>query len=209
MFGVRFYHQEWLGFAGQKNMAIDMATGEWILSIDADEILTPELVEEIRAVLDSDIPENIAGFEIPRILFIGNKAVKRGGFYPDAQLRLFRRERGRFRERMVHEAVAVDGDVLQLNHPMLHFSYRDIDQFAAAMDKYARLSAQHYYNTGYKPWRINPINEMFHPMWTFFYRQILRLGFVDGPLCLKANVIYADYVRKKIRYLRELARENA
>lgn len=204
-FGVRFYHQDWLGYAAQKNKAIELATGEWVLSLDADEILTPELVEEIRGILSSAIPVNVAGYTLPRILFIGEKGVRRGGFYPDAQLRLFRKDRGRFKDRIVHEAVKVDGDVVQLKNCMLHYSYRDVAHFAAAMDKYARLSAQHYFQSGYKPWRAHPVNELLHPLWTFFYRQTIRLGFLEGPLTWRLNVIYSDYVRKKIRYLRELA----
>lgn len=204
-YGVRFCHQDWLGYAGQKNFAIDLAASDWILSLDADEILTPELTAEIRDILSSDIPENVAGFTLPRILFIGEQSVRRGGFYPDAQLRLFRKSNGRFKDRIVHEAVTVDGDVVQLKNPMLHYSYKDVEHFAAAMDKYARLSAQHYYNTGYKPWRAHPLNELVHPLWTLFYRQIVRLGFLEGTLCFRLNVIYSDYVRKKISYLRELA----
>jgi glycosyltransferase involved in cell wall biosynthesis len=207
-FGVSFFHQDWLGYAAQKNKAIDLAQGDWILSLDADEILSPELVSEIAAILASDVPPSIAGYRLPRILFIGEEPVKHGGFYPDAQLRLFRRNRGRFEERAVHEAVRVDGDVVNLKNPMFHYSYRDIDQFAQAMDKYARLSAQHYFANGFKPWRAHPVNEALHPLWTFFYRQVFRSGFLGGKLCFKLNVIYSDYVRKKIRYLRELARQS-
>ena len=73
-FGVRFYHQDWLGYAEQKNKAIELATGEWILSLDADEVLTPALVEEIRALMQRGVPEEIAGFKIPRVLYIGDHA---------------------------------------------------------------------------------------------------------------------------------------
>ncbi len=206
--GVRLYHQDWLGYAEQKNKAIDLASGQWILSLDADEILTPELKEEIRLLLKSDIPDNVSGFSLPRVLFIGDQPVRRGGFYPDAQLRLFRKDRGRFKTRIVHEAVKVDGDVVRLKNPMLHYSYKDVEQFAAAMDKYARLSARHYYENAYKPWRAHPLNELLHPWWTLFYRQVIRLGVLDGALCFKLNIIYSDYIRKKIRYLRELAQES-
>jgi hypothetical protein len=75
------------------------------------------------------------------------------------------------------------------------------------MDKYARLSAQHYAEVEFKPWRAHPLNELLHPLWTLFYRQIIRAGFLDGPLCFHLNLIYSDYVRKKIRYLRELKRK--
>jgi glycosyltransferase involved in cell wall biosynthesis len=207
-YGVKYFHQDWLGYSGQKNHAIDLASGEWILSLDADEILTPELVAEIRELLESPIPLEIAGYTIPRILYIGQTAVKRGGFYPDAQLRLIRQGRGRFRNRIVHEAIKVEGEVHQLKHAMLHYAYKDVEQFATTMDKYARMSAQHYFDEEFKPWRAHPLNELLHPGWTFFYRYFLRAGFLDGSLCWRLNVIYADYVRKKISYLRELVRQS-
>ena len=203
-YGVRFLHQDWLGYAAQKNMAIDMATGDWILSLDADEVLTPPLVAEIKALLSNGVEDGVDGFKIPRILYIGDKPVRRGGFYPDAQLRLIRKGKGRFRQRIVHEAISVEGEVRTLKNDMLHYSYKDVDQFAAAMDKYARLSAQHYFEKEFKPWRASAVNEMLHPWWTLFYRQVVRGGFLEGPLCWQLNLIYADYVRKKIKYLRQL-----
>ncbi len=87
-FGVRFYHQDWLGYAEQKNKAIDLASGEWVLSLDADEVLTPALVAEIRDLMQRGVSDEISGFKIPRVLYIGDSPVKGGGFYPDAQLRL-------------------------------------------------------------------------------------------------------------------------
>jgi glycosyltransferase involved in cell wall biosynthesis len=203
-FGVRVYHQEWLGFAAQKNRAIELATGEWILSLDGDEVLTPELQAEIRELLQGEIANDIAGFRIPRVLFIGDRAVRGGGFYPDAQLRLFRRGRGRFGPRLVHESVAVEGRVRQLRHDMLHYAYVDIDDYARTMDEYARLSARHYFMQGDTGWHSSRLNEALTPAWTFFYRQVVRGGMLRGPLCWRLNRIYAGYVSKKIRYLREL-----
>ncbi len=130
-FGVRFYHQDWLGYAEQKNKAIDLATGEWILSLDADEVLTPALVAEIRDLMKRGVPDEIAGFKIPRVLYIGDSPVKGGGFYPDAQLRLIRKGKGRFQPRVVHESIKVEGHVRQLKNDMLHYAYNDVEQFAA------------------------------------------------------------------------------
>ncbi len=201
-FGVRFYHQEWLGYAEQKNKAIDLATGEWILSLDADEVLTPALVAEIRELMKHG--PQVAGYRIPRVLYIGDRPVRGGGFYPDAQLRLIRKASGRFEPRVVHESIRVDGKVRQLKNDMLHYAYRDVEQFAEAMDHYARLSAQHYFETGYSWWNASRLAEFLKPAWTFFYRQIVRGGLFLGPLCWRLNVIYAGYVGKKSKYLREL-----
>jgi glycosyltransferase involved in cell wall biosynthesis len=204
-FGVRFYRQEWLGYAEQKNKAIDLASGEWILSLDADEVLTPALQNEIRELLRSAVPEDIAGFKIPRVLFIGDTPVRGGGFYPDAQLRLIRKGRGRFAPRIIHESIKVNGKVVQLENDMLHYAYEDVEQFAETMDHYARLSAQHYLEHENSAWRRSRLNEIVTPAWTFFYRQVVRGGMLQGALCRRLNLIYAGYVRKKIRYLRELA----
>jgi glycosyltransferase involved in cell wall biosynthesis len=203
-FGVRFYKQEWLGFAEQKNRAIDLASGEWILSLDADEVLTPALQTEVRELLQHGIGEDVAGFKIPRILFIGDTPVRGGGFYPDAQLRLFRRGKGHFGPRVVHESVKVEGRVLQLKNDMLHLAYKDVEEFAETMDHYARLSAQHYFEQQNSAWRASRMSEVVTPLWTFFYRQLVRGGILHGPLCWRLNLIYAGYVRKKTRYLREL-----
>jgi glycosyltransferase involved in cell wall biosynthesis len=204
-FGVRFFHQDWLGYAEQKNKGIDLSTGEWILSLDADEVLTPALTAEIRELLRRGVPDDIAGFRIPRVLYIGDTPVRGGGFYPDAQLRLIRKGKGRFQPRVVHESIKVDGNVRQLKHDMLHFAYPDVAQFAETMDHYARLSAQHYFERGYTWWQASQLAETIKPVWTFFYRQIIRGGIFPGPLCWKLNLIYAGYVRKKVKYLRELA----
>jgi len=203
-FGVRFLHRDWLGYAEQKNKAIDLASGEWILSLDADEVLTPALQAEIRELLQRGVADEIAGFKIPRVLFIGEQPVRGGGFYPDAQLRLIRKGRGRFAPRIIHESIKVDGRAALLKHDLLHYAYRDIEEFARTMDDYARLSAQHYLEQGNIAWRASRLNELLSPVWTFFYRQIVRGGIFHGILCWRLNVIYAGYVRKKIRYLREL-----
>lgn len=203
-FGVNFYHQDWLGYAEQKNKAIDLATGEWILSLDADEVLTPALVAEIRELLAGGVPEVIAGFKIPRVLYIADTPVRGGGFYPDAQLRLIRKGRGRFQLRIVHESIKVEGKVRQLKHDMLHYAYTDVSQFAETMDHYAKLSAQHYFESGPSWWQASKLAEILKPAWTFFYRQFIRGGIFLGPLCWKLNRIYSGYVRKKVSYLRKL-----
>ena len=206
-FGVRLFHQDWLGYAEQKNKAIDVATGEWILSLDADEVMTPALVAEIRDVMQRGIPNDVSGYRIPRVFYIGDRAVRGGGFYPDAQLRLIRKGKGRFQPRVVHESIRVEGQVRQLRNDMLHYAYNDVEQFAETMDHYARLSARHYFEHENTAWRRSRFNELLTPVWTFFYRQVVRGGIFHGALCWRLNVIYAGYVHKKVRYLRELANQ--
>lgn len=206
--GARVVHQDWLGYAAQKNFAIGLAANEWVLSLDADEVVSPELVSEIDQLKNAGSLESYDGYKIPRVLFIGSKAVRHGGFYPDAQLRLFRKSKGKFNQRAVHERVFVDGKVGSLTAGMNHYSYKDVAGFSNAMEKYARLSAQHFFEDGYKWWQLSAWNELLHPVWTFLYRFVVRGGFLDGALGFRLNLIYSDYVRKKIRYLRQLVKQN-
>lgn len=205
--GARVIHQDWLGYAKQKNFALELATKDWILSLDADEILTPALVQEIEQLKQSPFFDKFDGYKLPRVLYIGDTPIWHGGFYPDAQLRLFKRGKGQWGERLVHEAIKMDGPVTVLKNHMDHYSYKTVDDFAKAMDKYARLSAQEFYNRGDKL-RGNPIKEVVSPSWAFIYRYIARVGFMDGALGLKLATIYAAYVRNKVRYLRELLKGN-
>lgn len=202
-YGVNLYHQPWLGYGAQKNLAISYASCDWILSLDADEVMTPGLVSEIQSVLKSDLIKKYNGFTIPRMLYIGDQAITHGGFYPDAHLRLFRRGHGKFKERLVHESLTIDGAIGQLKHPLKNKAYDTIAEYKASLDNFARLHAQQKLKDGYNAWQINPINEFFHPYWTFFYRYIVRRGFMDGKLGLDLALLYSNYVRCKIRYLRE------
>ena len=208
-FGAKVVHQEWLGYAAQKNFAMSLATQNWILSLDADEVMTPLLVSEISELLESESANNFDGFFVPRVLYIGDRPVWNGGFYPDAQLRLVRRGKGQFNDRLVHEAIKVSGRTRQLTNYMDHFSYSDMIGFENAMDKYARLSAQEYLRKGTQSskWKTSSLNESLHPVWTFVYRFFLRRGFLDGMLGLKLALIYSGYVRNKIKYHRELLSE--
>lgn len=92
----------------------------------------------------------------------------------------------------------------KLSNAMLHFAYDSVEEFEKAMDKYASLSAQEFARRGNQGIRTNPLNELLHPVWTFFYRYVMRAGFLDGSLGLRLNLIYSDYVRRKIKYQRQL-----
>jgi glycosyltransferase involved in cell wall biosynthesis len=208
--GATCHHQEWLGYAAQKNYALSLAQSTWILSLDADEVLTPELAAEIATTLTRSDLDLYNGFCIPRLLLIGETAIAHGGFYPDAQLRLFRRGEGAFNDRKVHEAVkiqgATHGRVGSLKNAMWHYAYPDFSAYEQALDKYAHLSAEEFALKGYSWWKTSRLNEWLHPWWTFIYRFFFRAGFLDGGVGLRANWIYKDYVCKKIVYLRQLTK---
>ncbi len=203
-FNAKVIHQDWLGYGKQKNFAIAQATSDWILSLDGDEIMTPELVAEIGVVLESSRINEFDGFKIPRMLHVGGVPIQHGGFYPDRHLRLFRRGKGKFNDRLVHESVVVDGPVSDLNHALKNMAYENLHEFVQSMENFARLSAKQRLLNGAGWWHTSTINELIHPGWTFLYRYFARLGFLDGSLGLQLQLAYSDYVRNKIKYLREI-----
>jgi len=179
----------WPGFAVQKNFAIDQATGDWILSLDADERVTPELRERIRAILKDDGPAD--GYSIPRRNIFWGAWVRRGGLYPDYQLRLFRRSAGRFVENAVHESVTVTGHVEPLTEALLHHSYRDLEDFVRRSNRYSTLSAQDWIRRGRRAGLLDLVTR---PLGRFFSMYIVHRGFLDGWRGFVLAVLYAEYV---------------
>ena len=201
-YGAKCHYQQWLGYAAQKNYALSLASKSWILSLDADEVVSDALAAEISALLSDPLANSLlAGYRMPRLLYIGETPLKYGGFYPDAQLRLFKNGKGKFAQRQVHESVQLDGEAGMLKSDLLHYGYTDFAHYAQTLDRYAHLAAQEA-SSSY--WQTSILNEALHPLWTFCYRYFMRAGFLDGTHGLKANLIYQDYVRKKISYLRQL-----
>ncbi|MEO6924934.1 MAG: glycosyltransferase family 2 protein, partial [Bryocella sp.] len=145
-FGARVIEREWAGFAAQKNFAIQECGGTWILSLDADEELTPELQIQLRSLLPTNPPQD-AYFLRRRNLFLG-KWVKRGGFYPDPKLRLFRRAVAsfatppQFEERPVHETITFNGSAEELDGDLIHHAYPTLSTYIEHMDRYSTLGAE-------------------------------------------------------------------
>lgn len=139
-FQARVFVETWKGFAGQKNSALHKATGDWILSLDADEEVEPELGEEIRQVL-ADNP-TAAGYWIPRKNFFLGRWIRHGGFYPDPKLRLFRRGAGSFEKRLVHEDIRLRGDTGKLKNHLLHHAYPTLESYLEHMNRYSSLGAE-------------------------------------------------------------------
>src|SRR3990172_6918835 len=135
------YVRPWPGFAAQKNFGLEQATGDWTLSVDADEEVSRELREEVEAVLAAS-DAACAGYRVPRRNLFWGRFIRHGGLYPDWQLRLFRRGRGRFVDRAVHESVAVEGEVGRLRGALVHRGYRDVADFLARADRYSTLAAE-------------------------------------------------------------------
>lgn len=127
-------------FLINRQKAIDMAKGEWLLQLDGDEVATPELIEEIKGVLKKDIKEN--GYFIPRKNWFMGRFLMKGGQYPDYQLRLYRRDRVHFALKDVHEQAIVEGGIGHLKSPMLHYPYPDFNAYLVKWRRYNDVFAR-------------------------------------------------------------------
>jgi len=203
-FGAKTFTEKWKGYAAQKNSAIDKASGDWVLSLDADEAVEPELMEEIRHVLDHSPTVN--GYYMPRKNYFLGRWIGHGGFYPDRKLRLFRRGLGRFGERPVHEVVQVDGPTGTLNHALVHNAYPTLEGYIAHMNRYSSLGAEIAVAEGRGGFSL--LNIVINPLATFLYNYFLRLGLLDGREGLLLHLYHSAYVSWKYAKAWELARAN-
>ena len=201
-FGARTFTEKWKGYSAQKNSAIDKASGDWVLSLDADEAVEPELMEEIRHVLGQNPPVN--GYYMPRKNYFLGRWIRHGGFYPDRKLRLFRRGLGRFGERPVHEVVQVDGPTATLNHALVHNAYPTLEGYISHMNRYSSLGAEIVAAEGRGGFSL--LNIVINPLATFLYNYFFRLGLLDGREGLLLHLYHSAYVSWKYAKAWELAR---
>ena len=222
-FGAKVFIEEWKGYAAQKNSAIAKATGDWILSLDADE----EVNEDLRAALShyilgesintakdgvpnyriSVLATTITGLLIRRQNYFLGRWIKHGGFWPDPKLRLFRRGAGKFEDRAVHETLQVIGDVRRFPAGALtHHSYPTLSDYLDHMNRYSSLGAEMVVAKG--PVRFSIFNIVLRPTATFLYNYFLRLGFLDGREGLLLHLYHAVYVSWKYAKAWELQKKS-
>lgn len=191
----------WRGFAGTKNFALGQARGDWVFSLDTDERVSEALKTEILTVVQTDGPLN--GYRVPRKNYFGGRWIRHLGWYPDYTLRLWRREEGCFRDREVHEEVEVAGPVGLLKAPLDHYSYCNLEDYAARQDRYARLAAREMFKQGRRP-RLGEL--CWRPFFTFLKLYFLKKGFLEGSLGLALAGQGSRYNFLKYHYLQELKR---
>jgi len=188
-FTDKIWVRPWAGFAAQKNFALEQATGEWVLSLDADERVTDLLRDRIDRIVRANGPAD--GYSIPRKNVFWGAWMRHGGLYPDYQLRLFRRDAGRFVDSAVHESVVIEGHVEALVEPMLHHSYRGLEDFVTRSNRYSTLAAQEIVSRG---GRARLADLALRPLGRFLSMYILKFGFLDGWRGFVLAVLYANYV---------------
>lgn len=165
---------DWPGFGPQKNRALDLATQSWVLSIDADERVTPELKDEIVRVISAG---DFQAFEIPRLSSFCGKPIRHSGWWPDYVLRLFKRGAGRFTEVAVHERVETKEKIGRLGFWLQHDPYENLDALITKINRYSGEAAQAMHRKGK---RVGIPGLLMHSIWTFVRIYIIRRGFLDG-----------------------------
>jgi len=221
-FGAKVFIEQWKGFAAQKNSAIDKATGDWILSLDADE----EVSDVAQGFLDgflfgtfgSDFREFDGGVLLGRRNYFLGRWIRHGGFYRDAKLRLFVRGSGRFADRSVHEDIELKPGKSILNPSLhwtwmgnsaidiIHHSYPTLSDYIEHMNRYSSLGAEMVVAKSNGQVRFSVINIVVRPLATFIYNYFFRLGFLDGREGLLLHLYHAVYVSWKYAKAWELSR---
>ena len=196
---ARVFPEDWKGYSDQKNSAIEKTRNEWVLSLDADERIGPELRQEIEGALQGN--PSVDGYFIARKNFFLGRWIRHCGWYPDLNLRLFRKSRGRFQERAVHEKVDLQGKSATLKNPLIHETYRSLSDFFQRMDRYSTLAAREMSREGR---RCRFVDVLFRPPLTFLQMYVLRAGFLEGYFGFLLSILYSFYNFAKYNKLKEL-----
>jgi glycosyltransferase involved in cell wall biosynthesis len=189
------HSRTWAGYAPAKNAAIALATGDWILSLDADERVSDGLRQEIAALQQQPVATLADGYAVPRCNYLWGRWLRYGGLYPDRQLRLFKRGKGSFKAQRVHESVAIDGRIERLQCPIEHHSYRGISDVIQRLDRYTDLAALDLRDQG-QSFRRSAL--VMRPVGRFLRNYVLKQGFRDGipGLIMAASYAYGVFVRE-------------
>jgi glycosyltransferase involved in cell wall biosynthesis len=172
--GAEVETHEWAGFGVQKNVALSLARGDWVLSIDADERVSPPLANEILAAIATATAD---GYEMPRLSTFLGRPMRHSGWFPDYVLRLFRREAARFTDDLVHERVVCQGRIARLAVPLDHHPVLRLEDAVARLDSYSTAGAKMLAPSGR---RVTFMSGIGHGVWSFLRAYILRRGFLDG-----------------------------
>lgn len=190
----------WQGFGATKNFALQHATADWVLWLDADERVTEELAKEIQQVIRAG-NRQFAAYNVARRAFFLGRWIRHCGWYPSRVTRLFRRGKGRFSEMHVHERLLIDGPVGTLRHDIVHYTDPDLYHYFSKFNRYTSLAAKDLLAAG-KSFRLFDL--LFRPPFLFLKMYILRLGFLDGIQGFILCAVSSAYVFTKYAKLWEL-----
>jgi glycosyltransferase involved in cell wall biosynthesis len=185
--------RDWAGYSAQKNYAADLASNDWILSLDADERVTPALAGEIRDLLERGPSEK--GYRISRVTWYLGRWLHSTDWYPDYQLRLYDRRFGRWNGRRVHESFELRGRPGRLRHRLEHYAYRNVSDHVTSIDHYTTLQAEQWAEEGR---RTSVLEVAIHPPVAFLRNYVLRGGFRDGAAGFMVSALNSCYVFMKL-----------
>jgi glycosyltransferase involved in cell wall biosynthesis len=165
---------DWPGYGPQINRGIDMAQGEWIFSLDADERISPELAAEIQQAMART---DVNGFRVPRSSMYCGRFIRHSGWNPDCTWRMVRRGKGRFTDHFLHAHLQVEGATGTLEHPIIHYSFRTLEDVLEKVNRYSSANVRDMMAMGRKGSLGRAIG---HGLWAFFRTYVMQLGFLDG-----------------------------
>jgi glycosyltransferase involved in cell wall biosynthesis len=194
-FTDKIFDLEWQGFGKQKEFARTKALYDWVLSVDADEVVSEKLKEEIKSVINKN--DSLDGYYIPRLSNFLGRWIKHSGWYPDYVLRLFRKHQARFDDSPVHEKLILEGKAGFLKNEILHYTDPDISHYLLKMDKYTTLSAKKLLAEGKS---LTLFDLLFRPMAIFFKMYLFKSGFLDGwqgflLACFSSFHVFVKYAK--------------
>lgn len=200
--GVDVIQQDWLGFAGQKQLAINNAKTDWVLFLDADEVLSHAAITEIQALFVNTTPSQFA-YSLPRENWFQGKIIRHGSWWPDRVTRLIHRQHGSIKQIKVHESWQTTAKVTELQAPLKHYSYDNYSQLIQKADKYSTLAAEQLYSNGKQAGKWTPLT---HAVASFIRLFVLKQGFRDG--IEGAAIAYTTALASFMKYakLQELQR---
>jgi glycosyltransferase involved in cell wall biosynthesis len=197
-FTEKIFIKPWMGFAAAKQFALEQCAGEWILWLDADERVLPDLAEEIRSV--ANIRTSESAFTVARRAYFLGRWIRHSGWYPGRVARLFQRKKARFNNAAVHEGLDIDGAIGQLRNDIIHYTDPNIYHYFSKYNRYTTLAADELYLKG-KRSRISDL--LIRPLWQFMRMYFIRRGMLDGIQGLLLALFSSSYVFTKYAKLRE------
>lgn len=198
-YGAKIIDQKWLGYGKQRNVAIDNATNDWVLNIDADEEISKELRDKIKSIKKGEIQGNVFEINFTSVCF--GKKLKHGGWSNSYHIRLFKKSSGRFNDNMVHEEFITNDKVVVLKEEIYHHSYLTLEDYFVKFNRYTTEGAIDYYKKGKK---ASCMQIIFNPIYKFIKMYIIRLGFLDGIEGLMIASTSSLYSMVKYFKLREI-----
>jgi glycosyltransferase involved in cell wall biosynthesis len=208
--GAKVFEEDWKGYARQKNSAIEKASCDWVLSLDADEEVSADLAESIRQRIARSAPDPV-GYYIARRNFFLGRWIRHGGFYPDRKLRLFRRGAGQFIERDVHETMKVNGPTSILTGDLIHHAYPTLSGYIDTMNRYSSLGAQIAARNGHtsRSFLAFLFNVYYRPGFNLAWNYVFRGGFLDGREGFLLHLYHNVYVSWKYAKAWEATRKHS